>query len=75
VITSERRDHRIPVRYQEGSRWHSLADVAGPDRVSGGHWEEAYAREYFRGVREDGVMVWVFRNAVEERWFLHGWWD
>jgi nucleotidyltransferase/DNA polymerase involved in DNA repair len=75
VITSERRDHRIPVRYQEGSRWHSLADVAGPDRVSGGHWEEAYAREYFRGVREDGVMVWVYRDAVDGSWFFHGWWD
>jgi hypothetical protein len=75
VITSERRDHRIPVRYQEGSRWHSLADVAGPDRVSGGHWEETYAREYFRGVREDGVMVWVYRDALDGSWFFHGWWD
>jgi protein ImuB len=75
VITSERRDHRLPVRYREGSRWHSLAEVAGPDRVSGGHWEEAYAREYFRGVREDGVMVWVYRDGLSGSWFFHGWWD
>ncbi|MGQ0712747.1 MAG: DinB/UmuC family translesion DNA polymerase [Gemmatimonadaceae bacterium] len=75
VITNGRRDHRVPVRYQDGARWHHLVDVAGPDRVSGGHWEETYAREYFRGVREDGVMVWVYRDAVGERWFLHGWWD
>jgi protein ImuB len=75
VVTSERRDHHVPVRYQDESLWHDLADVAGPDRVSGGHWEESYAREYFRGVREDGVLVWLFRDAVEGRWYFHGWWD
>jgi protein ImuB len=75
VVTSERRDHQVPVRYREGSLWHDVTDVAGPDRVSGGHWENMYAREYFRGVREDGVLVWLFRDAREERWFLHGWWD
>jgi hypothetical protein len=75
VVTNERRDHHIPVRYRDGALWHDLADVAGPDRVSGGHWEETYAREYFRGVREDGLLVWLFRDAREEKWFLHGWWD
>jgi hypothetical protein len=75
VVTSERRDHQVPVRYQDESLWHDLADVAGPDRVSGGHWEESYAREYFRGVREDGVLVWLFRDAVEGSWYFHGWWD
>jgi len=75
VITSERRDHQVPVRYRDESIWHELADVAGPDRVSGGHWEETYAREYFRGVRDDGVMVWLYRDAREDRWYFHGWWD
>ena len=75
VETEDRRDHRVPVRYRESTLWHELLDVAGPDRVSGGHWDEAYAREYFRGVTGDGVLVWLFRDAVEERWFLHGWWD
>jgi protein ImuB len=75
VVTRERRDHHIPVRYRDGALWHDLDEVAGPDRVSGGHWEEMYAREYFRGIREDGLLVWLFRDAREERWFLHGWWD
>jgi protein ImuB len=75
VVTSERRDHDVPVRYRDGALWHELDEVAGPDRVSGGHWEEMHAREYFRGVREDGLLVWLFRDAVEEKWFLHGWWD
>jgi nucleotidyltransferase/DNA polymerase involved in DNA repair len=75
VVTQERRDHHVPIRYRDGALWHELADVAGPDRASGGHWEETYAREYFRGVREDGVLVWLFHDAVEGKWFLHGWWD
>lgn len=75
VVTSERRDHRVPVRYRDGAHWHELEEVAGPDRASGGHWEGGYAREYFRGVREDGVLVWLFRDAIDEEWFLHGIWD
>ena len=75
VVTGERRDHFIPVRYRDGAIWHDLDEVAGPDRASGGHWEGGYAREYFRGVREDGVLVWIFRDAIDETWFLHGMWD
>jgi protein ImuB len=75
VTTSERRDHHAPVRYRDGALWHELVEVAGPDRASGGHWEDSYAREYFMGMREDGVLVWVFRDAIEGTWFLHGVWD
>jgi protein ImuB len=75
VVTSERRDHEVPVRYRDGALWHELDEVAGPSRVSGGHWEGTYAREYFRGVREDGLLVWLFRDAIEGRWYFHGWWD
>ena len=73
VVTAPRRDVEVPLRYRDDGRWHRLVDVAGPDRVSGGQWEQSYAREYFRGVREDGMMVWVYRATDD--WFLHGWWD
>ena len=75
VVTTERRDHRVPLRYRDAAHWHELEEVSGPDRTSGGHWEGGYAREYFRGVRDDGVMVWMFRDAIDETWFLHGIWD
>ena len=74
VETAVRRDHEVPVRYRDGD-WKRFATVAGPDRVSGGQWEEPYAREYFRGVTSDGVLVWIFRDARADRWYLHGWWD
>lgn len=76
VETAARRDHALPVRYRERSgRWCAVVDAAGPDRLSGGHWEGGFAREYFRCVAEDGALVWLFREPRAERWYLHGWWE
>jgi len=77
VATEPRRDHEIPVRYLDGNEWHDIVEAAGPDRVSGGEWSVNYARDYYRCVREDGMMVWLYRGMKEQStdWFLHGWWD
>ena len=75
VEAAERRDHEMPVRYHDTEGWHDLIEAAGPDRVSGGYLATAYAREYFRGVRDDGLLVWLYRDARAGQWFLHGWWD
>lgn len=74
VETLARRDHALPERYRDGE-WRRFATVAGPDRVSGGQWDSPYAREYFRGVTTEGSLVWIFRDAREDRWYLQGWWD
>jgi impB/mucB/samB family protein len=86
VDTATRRDHEVPTRYRDDNGWHDLVDVAGPDRVSGGEWESAFAREYFKCVRDDGVLIWMFQakdervsyathEAKDHWWFLQGWWD
>ncbi|HVZ50058.1 MAG TPA: hypothetical protein VG916_14825, partial [Gemmatimonadaceae bacterium] len=84
VETAPRRDHLVPARYRDADGWHELVNVAGPERVSGRAWDgaHAYAREYFRCVTREGVLVWLFRDAHERkatppggRWYLHGWWD
>jgi len=74
VTTKQRRDHQMPVQYRD-KEWMTIVSAAGPDRVSGGQWTEPYAREYFRCVTEDGMMVWLFRDAREDGWYVHGWWD
>lgn len=74
VDTVRRRDHHVPVRYRDG-QWRELVNCAGPDRVSGGQWDRSYAREYFRAVTTDGLLIWLFRDACRDRWYLHGWWD
>jgi protein ImuB len=74
VTTKRRRDHQLPVQFRD-KEWTRISSAAGPDRVSGGQWSEPYAREYFRCVTDDGMMVWLFRDARENEWYLHGWWD
>ena len=74
VTTKRRRDHQMPVQYRD-KQWMAIISAAGPDRVSGGQWAEPYAREYFRCVTDDGMMVWVYRDARSDDWYLHGWWD
>src|SRR5690606_32648240 len=75
VETAARRDHRVPVRYRDGRGVQELVVAAGPDRVSGDRWGDAYAREYFRCVTADGVLVWLFRDVRSDEWYLQGWWD
>jgi protein ImuB len=74
VTTKRRRDHQVPLQYRD-KQWTTIISAAGPDRVSGGQWGEPYAREYFRCVTDDGMMVWVYRDARDDAWYLHGWWD
>jgi hypothetical protein len=70
-----------PARYRDARGWHDVVNAAGPDRVSGRAWDgkRTYAREYFRCVTREGVLVWLFRNARSAKqqrgWYLHGWWD
>jgi hypothetical protein len=74
VKTRHRRDHELPVEFRD-KQWMQIISAAGPDRVSGGRWSEPYAREYFRCVTDDGMMVWLYRDARLDEWYLHGWWD
>jgi hypothetical protein len=73
--TEERRDHVLPTGYLDGGAWYGILSAAGPDRVSGERWGEAYAREYFRCIVDDGGMVWLYHDARADGWYLHGWWD
>jgi hypothetical protein len=73
--TEERRDHVVPTAYRDGGAWYAVLSAAGPDRVSGERWGDGFAREYYRCVIDDGGMVWLYRDARADGWYLHGWWD
>ena len=75
VKAERRRDHELPLRYRDADVWVPIQSAAGPDRVSGGQWEEAYAREYYRCVTDEGMLVWIFREGRSGEWYLQGWWD
>ncbi|HEX6068208.1 MAG TPA: hypothetical protein VFZ18_00245 [Longimicrobiaceae bacterium] len=75
VRSRPRRDHQLPCAYREGRRWVEIVEAAGPDRVSGGHDTEAFAREYFRCATAEGKLLWLYRDGLTDEWRLHGWWD
>jgi protein ImuB len=75
VKTARRRDHDLPVKYRDNDDWVLLETAAGPDRVSGEQWEKPFAREYYRCVTETGALVWMYREARDGEWYLHGVWD
>jgi hypothetical protein len=75
VKTAKRRDHVLPTKFRDTDGWVMIESAAGPDKVSGGRWEESYDRDYFRCVTEEGTLVWIFRDAQANEWYMHGWWD
>jgi hypothetical protein len=75
VRTAPRRGETVPLRYFDGARGYSLLSSLGPDRQSGGFGEQRFARDYFQGVRDDGMLVLLYRDLTDDRWFLAGWWD
>jgi hypothetical protein len=75
VWTAARRGRTVPLRYFDGTRNHSLSVSLGPDRASGGFGEDRFDREYFQGIRSDGMPVLLYHDLAADRWFLAGWWD
>jgi len=75
VRASPRQDVEAPSRYRDGGTMYTLRETIGPDRISGGYGEARYDREYFQGIRSDGLPVLLYRDLTENRWYLAGWWD
>jgi protein ImuB len=51
--------------------------LSGPFRLQSGWWASGTSsgpitRDYFYAERVDGALLWVFRDALHERWYLQG---
>ena len=75
VVTQSRRGFASPVRYTDNGVPNPLKESLGPHCLSGDRWTERVAREYHQGVRADGVVVLLYRDALTNQWYLAGWWD
>ncbi len=67
--------HPLPMQERDGRPLSSprIASLSGPYRLEAGWWDEArVVRDYFYGEREDGALLWLFRDATTRRWFLQG---
>jgi hypothetical protein len=72
--TADREGFAVPVRYRDAERWQEIVAASGPDCLSGGQWEMAYAYEAYCCVRADGELVQLCRDARRDRWEVHGVW-
>jgi protein ImuB len=51
----------------------TLIRLIGPYRVQSGWWSEGLLlRDYFYAEREDGAILWLFRDQSTSHWFLQG---
>jgi protein ImuB len=51
----------------------NVAKADGPERIEGEWWKDNQeARDYYAVESERGMRLWVYRQGVPPRWFLHG---
>lgn len=56
-----------------GGREHLVSRAWGPERIETAWWRGPdVRRDYFRVAVETGEQFWIFRDARQERWYLHG---
>lgn len=54
---------------------HRLIACLGPERLKGEWWErQRLLRDYFKVQDEQGQWLWIYRDALLGRWFVHGMW-
>ncbi len=75
VTLTTRREALLPTGYRDNRVYHEFTTTVGPDRISGGFGAERFERDYYTGIRGDGVMVLLYRNLAVDEWILAGWWD
>jgi protein ImuB len=46
--------------------------LSGPERIAGNWWEGTQARDYYIAKRHDSLSLWIYRDLVSKRWFVHG---
>jgi hypothetical protein len=75
VLSQSRRGFAIPFRYTDNGVAVSLKECLGPHCISGERWTDSFTREYHQGVRADGMVVLIYRDVTNDKWYLAGWWD
>ena len=46
--------------------------LQGPERFDGQWWQQRQTRDYYIARHQHGALCWVFKDCLNRRWFLHG---
>lgn len=53
--------------------WHSpLQLLQGPERIDSQWWQQRQVRDYYIAHNASGILCWVYRDCLQQRWYLHG---
>lgn len=58
-----------------GQRRCAAASVHGPERICGEWWKAGFSRDYYRALVVGVGSCWIFRNARDGQFYLHGYFD
>lgn len=67
-------EHPQPLSEHELQRLHFLSP-SPIERLEDGWWEGSRGRDYFFALSPQGENLWVFYDKVENRYYLHGYFD
>ena len=67
-------DKPVPVQIRNQQLyWHRpLKLISGPQRLCGNWWQNEQQRDYYLACDSKGARYWLFREAMDRRWFIHG---
>jgi protein ImuB len=71
-VECDQGDQERPRALRWRSRVWRIRQAAGPERLSGDWWRDAYARDYWRCEEDGGATLVVYRRSDGE-WFVQGW--
>ncbi|QFU77042.1 DNA polymerase Y family protein [Halioglobus maricola] len=53
--------------------WQGELDlVYGPERIEDNWWQQPVSRDYYIARGDQGQHYWVFRDRLEQAWYMHG---
>ena len=50
----------------------ALSLVYGPERIEDNWWREAVSRDYYIARDPQGQQYWVFRDRLQDHWYIQG---
>ena len=55
-------------------RWQgeNLQLLQGPERLDNQWWQQRQVRDYYIARTDSGVVCWLYRDCLQQCWFLHG---
>lgn len=63
------------MQVQWKGHWHRVELCRGPERLTSEWWRDSSGgRDYFTVRIEEGEHLWIFRDARQRSWFVHGRW-